>query len=155
VPFSFLSSKVKYYFLISLWHRPFGLTSTMFIYTKLTIINVVINTAPCSRILQISLLPKSLSSYIHLFVLSPNATRAQYLIHTALSSSTFTLQLKTRPLSRLSNSISFACVCKNLSLVNTRIPLQPLTASPLHGSLATAHCLAVTWFNRHPLTASP
>jgi hypothetical protein len=67
---------------------------------------------------------------------------------------------------RRSTTSSVACEQKDRSLVNTRIPRYPPTASPCHGSLAirplprrdmapspSAHCLALTWLPRHPLVA--
>ena len=89
------------------------------------------NKKHCSRIFNNYSLQTSQFLYIPFFELGPDATRTQYLTHTALTSFTFTMSWNTRPMLRRS-----ATSYKNRSLVNTRIPRYSPAVLPWHGSLA-------------------
>jgi len=113
------------------------------------------HTKQCSRIFNNYSLQISPFLFIYFFGLGPDATRTQYLTHTAPTSSTLTLSWNTRPILRRSTTSPVACELKNRSLVNTRIPHYPPAVSPWHGSLANRWTLAVSpweWLHHHPLS---
>ena len=81
----------------------------------------------------------------------------QYLTHTALPSSAFTMSLNTHLMLYRSTTSSVACEHKNRSLVNTGIRRYPPAVSPWHGSLTirwTLNCIAVRILHRYLLNVS-
>jgi hypothetical protein len=125
----------------------------MFIYNTFTIIKAVINRAHCSSILLISFSQISLSPHILYFGLT---------VLTKLEPST---PLKLHYPIPLSWTLArcFAAPLQALSLVSTRIgrwwtpeslAILPLSRHDMAPS-PSAHCFAVTWLPRPPLTASP